>query len=102
MSLKYLQILVKYSDLKSCSVKTQTTEAKIGDTIFEESKALIGGFTNFSYNIFVVKENYYFCIGDSFSDAMDSRVFGLIPQNEILGKVINIKNVSVTDITTPH
>jgi hypothetical protein len=31
MSLKYLQILVKYSDLESCSVKTPTTEAEPAD-----------------------------------------------------------------------
>lgn len=70
---------------------------KMGDTIVEDDKSLLKLFTNFSYPM-VANEEYYFCIGDSFSDAQDSRVIGLIPKSRILGKVTNIENATVVNV----
>lgn len=67
---------------------------QIGDTILKDDQMLIDGFSNFDSDNFIIDDQYYFCIGDSFSDAMDSRVFGLIPRKKIIGKVSYINNVT--------
>ena len=68
---------------------------KVGDKIYRKDKMLISSFLNFGGDFTEVKEPYYFCIGDSFSDAMDSRVIGLIPQSQVLGTVVTINNTKV-------
>lgn len=42
-----------------------------------------------STTIYVVKKNYYFVLGDNRDNANDSRVWGLLPENNIRGKVIS-------------
>lgn len=44
-------------------------------------KVLINGVSNY-----VFKENYYFVAGDNYSNSVDSRHFGLIPESSIIGK----------------
>lgn len=39
-------------------------------------------------NYYVVKKNYYFVLGDNRDNANDSRSWGLLPENCIVGKVI--------------
>ncbi len=39
-------------------------------------------------NTYIVKKNYYFVLGDNRDNANDSRVWGYLPENLILGKVI--------------
>ncbi|PWU02588.1 MAG: signal peptidase I [Bacteroidetes bacterium] len=60
---------------------------KIGDTLTADNQALINHYMPIASDAYVVSENYFFCIGDKFSDAMDSRVFGLVPKSKILGIV---------------
>jgi signal peptidase I len=36
---------------------------------------------------YVVKQNYYFTLGDNRDNANDSRIWGYLPENKILGKV---------------
>ncbi|MES2429295.1 MAG: S26 family signal peptidase [Bacteroidota bacterium] len=71
---------------------------RIGDTIFAKDKMLVNNFLGFKNDYLIIKESTYFCIGDSFSDAMDSRVIGLIPQTAILGKVNLITKAKVINI----
>ncbi len=73
---------------------------KIGDTIIENDKMLVSNFLKFPNEYLSIKEPCYFCIGDSFSDAMDSRVLGLVPESKILGKVKYINNTDVINITS--
>jgi hypothetical protein len=70
---------------------------KVGDTIFKDDKMLVQSFIKFNEQI-IVNDEYYFCIGDNFSDAIDSRVIGLVPKSKILGKVIDIRNVKIISI----
>ncbi len=39
---------------------------------------------------YVVKQNYYFVMGDNRDNANDSRMWGFLPQSHIIGKVIGI------------
>jgi signal peptidase I len=39
-------------------------------------------------NYYVVKKNYFFVLGDNRDNANDSRIWGLLPENFIVGKVI--------------
>lgn len=71
---------------------------KVGDTIFERDKMLIEQFSRFNSSFQIIGEEYFFCIGDSFSDAMDSRVIGLIPKSEILGVVDNVRKNNIKQI----
>lgn len=43
-----------------------------------------------SINTYVFKKNYYFMMGDNRYDSCDSRYFGFIPEEKIIGKVSNI------------
>jgi len=43
----------------------------------------------------IVMDNLYFCLGDNFLGAIDSRELGLVPFKKIEGKVIRIKNTKV-------
>lgn len=70
---------------------------RIGDFLSDNDKMLISRFKNFDMNK-RIDEAYYFCIGDNFSDASDSRVIGLIPQSEILGEVSKFKSVTAVKV----
>jgi signal peptidase I len=70
----------------------------IGDTIMESDKMLVTNFLSFANEYLIIKEACYFCIGDSFSDAMDSRVLGLIPESKILGKARHINNTDLVRV----
>lgn len=39
---------------------------------------------------YIFKKNYYFMMGDNRNDSRDSRYFGFIPEEKIIGKVSNI------------
>ncbi|UAY50939.1 S26 family signal peptidase [Ferruginibacter albus] len=41
-----------------------------------------------------LNDDYYFCVGDNFIDATDSRTIGLIPKSSIVGIVESISNVN--------
>lgn len=68
------------------------TVPKVGSKIYRKDKMLISSFINFDNDTFEVVEPFYFCIGDSFADAMDSRVIGLLPQSRIIGTVVAINS----------
>jgi signal peptidase I len=54
------------------------------DLILTGQSYLVNGKHNKYYH---VQKNYYFMIGDNRSNSVDSRVFGLIPEDVIIGKV---------------
>jgi signal peptidase I len=39
-------------------------------------------------NTYLVKQDYYFVMGDNRDNAIDSRVWGFLPEKKIKGKVI--------------
>ncbi|MBG0788070.1 MAG: signal peptidase I [Anaerolineaceae bacterium] len=39
---------------------------------------------------YVLKENEYFVIGDNFKDSIDSRHFGPVSRDDLLGKIISV------------
>lgn len=45
-----------------------------------------------------ISEKYYFCLGDNFTQAKDSRFLGLIPQSSIIGVVDKFQNVETISI----
>jgi hypothetical protein len=48
-----------------------------------------------------ISDKYYFCIGDNFPEAKDSRFIGLIPKSSIIGvvdKIQNVKSINVTNL----
>jgi signal peptidase I len=58
----------------------ENTLEALNDTLF-----LINGKTATHYRF---KQNYYFMLGDNFYESEDSRVFGLVPEKNMLGKVV--------------
>ena len=46
-----------------------------------------------------ISDKYYFCIGDNFPEAKDSRFIGLIPESSIIGVVDKIQNVKSINVT---
>ena len=75
---------------------------KVGEMIYAKDKMLTNAFLRFNSDSIKVHDDLLFCIGDSFSDAMDSRIIGLIPKEKILGKVIKIKNVKAIEVGQLH
>lgn len=63
----------------------------IGDLITSEEKYILPSYHLDDGDQKKVEEKCFFCIGDSFSDAMDSRVFGLIMESDIIGKITRIE-----------
>ena len=53
---------------------------------------LLPGTPTYAYdrngNVFISYGNKYFILGDNRQNSMDSRVFGAVPRNDILGKVV--------------
>ena len=74
----------------------------IGDTIFKKDEMLIFHFSKFDNDYQIVDDNFYFCIGDGFSDARDSRQLGLIPKERIVGRVTHIDNITVINVDVPQ
>jgi len=67
----------------------------IGDTLYRVDYSLVKGFCPCDGESLIVNEDYFFCLGDSFSDALDSRILGLVPKSKILGVVKKVKNTNV-------
>ena len=72
----------------------------IGDTLYKKDEIMVSNFLNFSNDYLIINEPCYFCIGDSFTNAMDSRVIGIIPKSAILGKLQSVRNVKVIKMGT--
>ena len=53
--------------------------------IINESGVRLGGFPA---NNYIFRNDYYFMAGDNFSESIDSRFWGLIPDILIVGKVV--------------
>jgi signal peptidase I len=43
-----------------------------------------------NYGPIVIPENKYFVIGDNYDESFDSRFFGFVSKDEIIGKAIGI------------
>jgi len=41
---------------------------------------------------YVFKQNYYYMVGDNRDDSVDSRIYGPIPENNIIGKLLFVLN----------
>jgi signal peptidase I len=63
-------------------------------SVYESNKLRIQGDTIFingiPTNTYTIKQNYYFVLGDNRDNAIDSRYWGFLPQNNIIGKVMFI------------
>ena len=61
---------------------------------YENNTLIINNDSIFINNLFtkqyIVKQNYYFVMADNRDNANDSRMWGFLPQNYIIGKVIGI------------
>lgn len=61
---------------------------------YEHNKLVVSNDSIFVNNlltkIYVVKQNYYFVMGDNRDNANDSRIWGFLPQNYIVGKLIKV------------
>ncbi len=69
------------------SKKPKITIPDIGDIVKQENKTIIMALPGSNADYCIIDDEYYFCIGDNFSDAMDSLIFGLVPENSIPGVV---------------
>lgn len=49
---------------------------------------IIDNFENYNETEYTLLLNEYFVLGDNFSESTDSRYFGAIDKNQIIGKVI--------------
>lgn len=81
----------KKNDTLAVNLKTVILYSKL-ITLYEKNKLEVKGDSVFineaPANNYVVKRNYYFVLGDNRDNANDSRVFGLLPENYIRGKVM--------------
>ena len=61
-------------------------------SVYENNKLFIKQDSIFINDIpvknYIVKQNYYFVMGDNRDNANDSRIFGFLPENFIIGKVL--------------
>ena len=70
---------IEYKDSKLFVNKKEVKEDFINVETIDFSLAKLG--------YLEIPESYYFVVGDNRGDSLDSRVLGLIPENEIKGKV---------------
>ncbi|MDH5602301.1 MAG: signal peptidase I [Cyclobacteriaceae bacterium] len=55
--------------------------ATVGDSIFIDGERV---------NKYIIEKNYYFVLGDNRNYSLDSRYWGLLPEDHIIGKAITI------------
>ncbi|MFP8488531.1 signal peptidase I [Gracilimonas sp. Q87] len=79
-------------DLLQVSLKDSTKEEVYFDYLLENTKAINATFMFASQNedYLVVPSEYYFLVGDNYNRSMDSRFWGFIHKDQIIGKVIAI------------
>ncbi len=56
-------------------------------TLDEEKKILLDGQRTDSY---VIQQNYYFVLGDNRDNSLDSRYWGFVPENNIIGEALMV------------
>ncbi len=64
------------------------TIPKIGDVIDENLIKIIPEYLSSSELGNLINDDYYFCLGDNFPEAKDSRFIGLIPKKSVRGVII--------------
>lgn len=52
-----------------------------------ENKLIINEIETKNY---VIQQDYYFCLGDNRNNSIDSRYWGFVPENYIIGKVLTV------------
>jgi signal peptidase I len=74
------------------SIKIEVAGIEVDGKIMPWSEMIPGG--NFSSiekeGEFRVPANHFFCIGDNLNNARDSREFGAVPREKIVGKITKI------------
>lgn len=79
-------------DILQVSLQDSTKEEVYFDYLLENTKANNATFMFVSRNedYLVVPSEYYFMVGDNYNRSMDSRFWGFIHEDQIIGKVISI------------
>lgn len=57
---------------------------KTSESLYNSNKNLI------KESLFIVPTNYFFVIGDNYFESMDSRFWGFVHKDQIIGKVITV------------
>ena len=80
------------------SIKITNDNFDFYKPLIENSEHVLAGkilnkifINNKEANYYVFKQNYYFVEGDNKTVSIDSRTFGLISENQIIGKVLGKK-----------
>ena len=76
--------VIKLDTLNICLYKKIISVYENNKLEIKDGKIFINGNLSTTYTI---KENYYFMLGDNRDNAIDSRYWGFLPENYIIGKV---------------
>lgn len=77
--------VIKLDTLNICLYKKIIDEYESNKLVINGDSIFINGIFTNSY---IIKQNYYFVLGDNRDNAIDSRYWGFLPESNIIGKVM--------------